>query len=80
MYVYGILKNSSGIFVIGVYEELQTLIVTAVDNGAVPECRAWPYKPRNRRAEWFFYARVADCTVAVGIEMRAQVSATHSTL
>ena len=32
MYVYGVLKNSSDFFVIGVYEELQTLVFTAVDN------------------------------------------------
>ena len=32
MYVYGVLKNASDFFVIGVDEELQSLVVTAVDN------------------------------------------------
>ena len=32
MYVYGVLKNPSDFFVIGVDEELQTLVVIAVDN------------------------------------------------
>ena len=32
MYVYGILKNASNFFVIGVDEELQSLVVAAVDN------------------------------------------------
>ena len=32
MYVYGVLENASDFFVVGVDEELQTLVVTAVDN------------------------------------------------
>ena len=32
MYVYGVLENAWDFFVIGVDEELQTLVVTAVDN------------------------------------------------
>ena len=32
MYVHGVLENASDFVVIGVDEELQTLVVTAVDN------------------------------------------------
>ena len=32
MYVYGVLDNASDFFVVGVDDELQTLVVTAVDN------------------------------------------------
>ena len=32
VYVYGVLENASDFFVVGVDEELQTLVVTAVDN------------------------------------------------
>ena len=32
MYVYGVLENASDFFVIGVDEELQTLVVIAFDN------------------------------------------------
>ena len=32
MYAYGVLENASDFFVIGVDEELHTLVVTAVDN------------------------------------------------
>ena len=32
MYVYGVLENASNFFVIGVDEELQTLVVTIVDS------------------------------------------------
>ena len=32
MYVYGVLENASDFFVVGVDDELQTLVVTAVDN------------------------------------------------
>ena len=32
MHVHGVLKNASDLFVIGVDEVLQTLLVTAVDN------------------------------------------------
>ena len=32
MYVHGVLANASDLFVVGVDEVLQTLVVTAVDN------------------------------------------------
>ena len=32
MYVYGVLESASDFFIIGVDEELQTLVVTTVDN------------------------------------------------
>ena len=32
MYVHGVLENASDFFIVGVDEELQTLVVTAVDN------------------------------------------------
>ena len=32
MYVHGVLKNASDFFIVGVDEELQTLVITAVDN------------------------------------------------
>ena len=32
VYVYGVLKNSSDCFIIGVDEELYTLVITTVDN------------------------------------------------
>ena len=32
MYVHGVLENASDFFIVGVDEELQTLVVIAVDN------------------------------------------------
>ena len=32
VYVHGVLENASDFFIVGVDEELQTLVVTAVDN------------------------------------------------
>ena len=74
MYVGAILNHTSYFFVIGLDEELQTPVV-AVENVAQGLIN------RGIAAlSLFLDARVADCTVTVGIEMRAQVSATHSTL
>ena len=77
MYVYGVLKNASDFFIIRVDEELQTLVVAAVDK-VLFQCVAHGLVNGGTSAlSRFFYGRIADCTVIIGIEIRAQVAATH---
>ena len=77
MCVHGILENATDFFVIRVDEELQTLVVTAVDNVLFQSVAQGLVNGGTAALSEFFYASVADCTVAVGIEMQAQVAATH---
>ena len=79
MYVHGILENATDFFVIRVDEELQTLIVTAVDSVLFQSVAQGLVNGETAALSGFFDARVADFTVAVGMEMRAQVAATHAT-
>ena len=78
MYVYGVLKNASDFFVIGVDEELQSLVVTAVDNVLFKGVAQGHINGGTAALSGFLEARVADCTVAVGKEMRTQVAVTHA--
>ena len=74
------LLNATDFFVIRVDEELQTLVVTFVDNVLFQSVAQGFVNGGTAALSGFFYVRVADCTVAVGVEMRAQVEATHATL
>ena len=80
MYVHGVLENASDFFVVGVDEELKTLIVTAIDNVLFESVAQGLINGGTDALSGFLDARVADCTVAVGIEMRTQVAGTHAAL
>ena len=72
--------NASDFSIIRVSEELQTLVVDAVINVLFQNVAQGPVYGRIAALSRIFYARVTDCTVSIGIEMRALVPATHWTL
>ena len=61
-------------------EELQTLVVTAVDNVLFKSVAQGLINGGIATMSGFLEARVADCTVAVDKEMLTQVAVTHATL
>ena len=60
MYVYGVLKNESDFFVIAVDEELQTLVVTTVDNVLFESVAQGLINGGPAALSGFLEARVAD--------------------
>ena len=52
VYVHGVLENASDFFVIGVDGELQTLVVTAVDNVLFESVAEGLINGGNAGAEW----------------------------
>ena len=62
------------------YEELQTLVVTSVDNVLFQSVAQGLINGGTAALSRYLDARVADCTAAVTIEMQTQVAATNATL
>ena len=60
MYVYGVLKNASYFFVVGVDDELQTLVITAVDNVLFESVVEGLINGGTATLSGFLDARVAD--------------------
>ena len=60
MYIHGVLENASDIFIVGVDEELQTLVVTAVDNVLLQSLADGLINGRAAALSKLFDARVAD--------------------
>ena len=69
MYVYGVLENAADFFVVGVDDELHTLVVTTVDNVLFESVAQVLINGRTAALSEFLEARVADLIVAVGVEM-----------
>ena len=60
MYIHGVLENATDFFAIVVYEELQTLVVTAVDNVLFQSVAQGLVNRGSVALSGFSYARVAD--------------------
>ena len=59
VYVHGVLENASDFFIVGVDEELQTLVVTAVDNVLLQSLAQGLINGRTAALSGFLDARVA---------------------
>ena len=60
VYVQAMLENASDFFIVGVDEELQTLVVTAVDNVLFQSVTQGLINGRTAALSGFLDARVAD--------------------
>ena len=60
LYVHSVLENASDFFIVGVDEELQTLVVTAVDNVLLQSLAEGLLNGRTTALSEFLDARVAD--------------------